>query len=609
MCGIIGYSGTGNAVPVLLEGLHSLEYRGYDSAGIALSKEGYLAVIKAAGRLSVLKEKTENMKDLYANCGIGHTRWATHGEPTDVNSHPHGTPRVSVVHNGIIENHEELKKFLEKNDYVFMSDTDTEAAAKLIDYYYCKNNDPVYAFTEARKHLKGSFAICALFYDRKGTIYAMRKESPLIAATSDIGCFAASDIPAVLKYTNKYYRIDEDEICVITGQEVSFIGENGEMREKIIESADFDTQAAEKGGYAHFMIKEIHEEPEAVIKTLRPRVKDGVVNLDIPELTEEKIRSFERIHISACGTAMHAGLIGKFAIEKMARIPVNVEIASEFRYKDPIIGENDLVIIISQSGETADTLAALRLAKQMGAYTLAIVNVSGSSIAREAHSVLYTWAGPEIAVASTKAFTVQIALMYFIALLFARATGRIGIDTEKTFTGELVSRVPEMISKALEMEGKCAKIAKKYKDSQSIFFIGRGIDFYLGEESALKLKEISYIHCESYAAGELKHGTISLVTDGTPVFALISSEDTLSKMISNIKEVKARGAKVFLMCKESISIPDGLADDIIEVPALSDLFMPFTMAAISQIVAYYASYYLGYDVDKPRNLAKSVTVE
>lgn len=609
MCGIIGYSGRENALPILLEGLTHLEYRGYDSAGVALLRENFITVVKSAGKLSALKQKTAECNVVDAYCGIGHTRWATHGEPNDVNSHPHGTQNVSVVHNGIIENHEELKAFLEEKGYVFVSETDTEAAALLIDFLYRRDKNPVLALSEARKHLKGSYAICVLFRDIKGSIYAMRKESPLIAAESDDGCFAASDIPAVLKYTNKYYRIDEDEICVIAEDKVSFIGKDGEARIKTAETADWDRKAAEKGGYAHFMIKEIHEEPEALIRTLRPRIKDGLISLEIPYLTEEKIRSFERIHITACGTAMHAGLIGKFAIEKMARIPVNVEIASEFRYKNPIIGKNDLCIVISQSGETADTLAALRLAKEKGAYTLALVNVSGSSIAREAHSVLYTWAGPEIAVASTKAFTVQIALMYLIALVLARAGGRLDIGTEKLLTTELVSKVPELLGKALETENECAEIAKKYMDSKSIFFIGRGIDFYLGEEAALKLKEISYIHCESYAAGELKHGTISLVTDGTPVFALISSEDTLSKMISNIKEVKARGARVFLMCKETIDVPDGLADDIIKVPALSDLFMPFTMALVFQLVAYYASFYLGYDVDKPRNLAKSVTVE
>ena len=609
MCGIIGYSGRENALPILLEGLTHLEYRGYDSAGVALLRENFITVVKSAGKLSALKQKISecNVSDAY--CGIGHTRWATHGEPNDVNSHPHGTQNVSVVHNGIIENHEELKAFLEEKGYVFVSETDTEAAAMLIDFFYRKKENPVLALCEARKLLKGSYAICAIFRDRKGCIYAMRKESPLIAAESENGCFAASDISAVLKYTNKYYRIDEDEICVIAENKVDFIGENGKHRVKTAETAAWDISAAEKGGYTHFMIKEIHEEPEALIRTLRPRIKDGLVSLEIPYLTEEKIRSFEKIHITACGTAMHAGLIGKYAIEKMARIPVNVEIASEFRYKNPIIGKNDLCIVISQSGETADTLAALRLAKEMGAYTLALVNVSGSSIAREAHSVLYTWAGPEIAVASTKAFTVQIALLYLIALVFARAVGRLDIATEKSLTTELVSKVPELLGKALETENECAEIAKKYMNSKSIFFIGRGIDFYLGEEAALKLKEISYIHCESYAAGELKHGTISLVTDGTPVFALISSEDTLSKMISNIKEVKARGARVFLMCKETVDVPDGLADDIIKVPALSDLFMPFTMALVSQLVAYYASFYLGYDVDKPRNLAKSVTVE
>ena len=611
MCGIIGYTGSENAVPKLLEGLSALEYRGYDSTGIALTGDSQdLKVVKSKGRLVLLAEKISSLpEELTSNCGIGHTRWATHGEPSDVNSHPHGTPRVYIVHNGIIENFAEVKRFLEGKGYVFESETDTETAAKLIDYFYCQTNDPVSAISEAIKRLAGSYAIGAVFAKYPGKIYATRKDNPLIVAVSQIGNFIASDIPAVLKYTNKYYRIDEGEIAVITSSDVTVLSKNLAPVEKPLEQADWDIEAAEKGGYPHFMIKEIHEEPDALIKTVRPRVKNGMPDFNIPELTDEKLASFERIHIVACGTAMHAGLVGKFAVENLARIPANVEIASEFRYKNPILSKKDLAIIISQSGETADTLAALRLAKSEGVYTLAIVNVAGSSIAREADSVIYTWAGPEIAVASTKAYTVQIAVMYLFALRLAYACKRISKEQTETYTTELLDVAPQMIQKALDLESKCAKIAKKYKDNSSIFFIGRGADHALSMESALKLKEISYIHCEAYAAGELKHGTISLITTGTPVFALANYDGLYEKMISNIKEVRARGAKVMLMCKEGISVPDGVADDILSVPQMSELFMPIPSATLSQLIAYYTSLYLGCDVDKPRNLAKSVTVE
>lgn len=609
MCGIIGYTGTENAVPKLLEGLSALEYRGYDSAGIALSGNNELTIIKAAGRLSSLKKKVEERSNLYAVCGIGHTRWATHGEPNDVNSHPHGTARIHIVHNGIIENYVELKAFLKEQSYEFDSETDTEVAAKLIDYFYCKTNDPIKAICSARDLLKGSYAIGVLFYDKPNIIYSARKDNPLIAAFSDDGCYIASDIPAVLKYTNKYYHIEEDEICIITEKKIEFIGDDGVERHKEIQVAEWDMEAAEKGGYSHFMIKEIHEEPEAVVKTLRPRLNNGVIDFGIEELTDEKLKSFEKIHIVACGTAMHAGLIGKYAIEKLARIPVTVDIASEFRYRNPILNKKDLVIIISQSGETADTLAALRLAKNEGVYTLALVNVAGSTIAREADGVIYTWAGPEIAVASTKAYTVQISLLYLIALRFARATEKLTDEEIKAYSDELLIKAPEAISKALEFEGVCARVAKKYKDSTSIFFMGRGADYYMCLEAALKLKEISYIHCEAYAAGELKHGTISLIVDKTPIFAMVTNNDIFDKFISNIKEVKARGAEVLLICGENAKIPDGIADDIIRVPEMNELFMPIPSATVTQLIAYYTSLYLGYDVDKPRNLAKSVTVE
>lgn len=611
MCGIIGYTGNENAVPKILEGLSALEYRGYDSAGITVfAPDSSIKTVKSKGRLALLEDKINKLEQkLTSNCGIGHTRWATHGEPSDVNSHPHGTEHVSIVHNGIIENYSEIKIFLEEKGYVFVSETDTETAAKLIDYYFCLTSDPVQAVRSAMEKLAGSYAIGAVFSGHPGKIYCTRKDNPLIVAVSDIGNFIASDIPAVLKYTNKYYRLNEGEISVISSDNVVFLANDGSVTEKELEIADWDIEAAEKGGYSHFMIKEIHEEPDAIIKTLRPRIRDGMPFFGIDDLDDEKLAEFERIHIVACGTAMHAGLVGQFAAETLARVPVNVIIASEFRYKEPIFGKKDLVIIISQSGETADTLAALRHAKQKGVYTLAVVNVAGSSIAREADGVIYTWAGPEISVASTKAYTVQIAIMYLFALRLAYACGRVDKKTVKAYVSELLETAPKIIQKALDRKNQCSEIAKKYMDNNHIFFIGRGADYALSMEAALKLKEISYIHCEAYAAGELKHGTISLITDGTPVFALANYEKLFDKMISNIKEVRARGAKVILLCGENATVPENIADDIIRIPQMSELFMPIPTATFSQLIAYYTALYLGCDVDKPRNLAKSVTVE
>ena len=611
MCGIIGYTGSENAVPKLLDGLSALEYRGYDSAGVAVfDSENKIRVIKSKGRLSVLRDKIGPLsEELYSRCGIGHTRWATHGEPSDINSHPHGTLNVSIVHNGIIENYADIKEILIKKGYNFISETDTETAAKLIDSIYLETRNPVDAMLKAAKLLTGSFAVGAVFADYPGVIYAMRRESPLIVAVSDKGCFIASDISAVLKYTNRFYRIKENEIAIVNDREITVLGADKIPVNQEIETADWDIEAAEKGGYPFFMIKEIHEEPEAVIKTLRPRIKNGMPDLGIPELTDERLMSFERIHIVACGTAMHAGMVGKYVIEKLVRVPVNVEIASEFRYSNPILGKRELVIIISQSGETADTLAALRLAKQNGVYTLAVVNVPGSTISNEADSVIYTWAGPEIAVASTKAYEVQLAVMYLFAFKLAYVRGMLSEEDTKRYLDELLYKVPEKIEKSIALEKRCSEIAEKYKNHKNIFFIGRGADYILSMESALKLKEISYIHCEAYAAGELKHGTISLVTDGTPVFAIACQDGLFEKMVSNIGEVRARGASVILLCKESAELPDGIAEDIIRVPETSELFIPMPVITISQLIAYYTSLRLGLDVDKPRNLAKSVTVE
>jgi len=614
MCGIIGFTGVKNAIPLLLDGLSSLEYRGYDSAGIAYHNNlGGIDVYKAKGRLDNLKKILKDSGiDHSSFCGIGHTRWATHGEPSDVNSHPHGTDCVQIVHNGIIENFSELKEYLsKKKGYTFKSDTDTEVASCLIDYFYKQCKDPYDSLLKAANVLKGSFAIGAIFREHPGKIFAMRKDNPMIIAVSDEGNFIASDIPAVLKHTRKYYHIFEGEIAEITATSVTIFNSEKEPVERVLEKADWNIEAAEKGGYPHFMIKEIGEEPDSIIKTLRPRIKEGLPDLSNDKLTFDSLACFTKVRIVACGTAMHAGLIGKYAIEKLARIETEVEIASEFRYRSPILDKNELVIIISQSGETADTLAALRLAKNKGLFTLAIVNVSGSTIAREADAVLYTWAGPEIAVASTKAYSVQVSVMYLLAINLALAKKQITDKQAKAYTAELMNDAPEAVRKAIQLSDVCKTVADKYKNASDIFYIGRGLDYALSMEASLKLKEISYIHCEAYAAGELKHGTISLVTEGVPVFALVNSDKLFDKMVSNIKEVRSRGAAVIMICREKDKdrIPQGLADDIILLPELSEIFMALPVSTVSQLIAYHTSVLLGCDVDKPRNLAKSVTVE
>ena len=608
MCGIIGFTGRDMAVPKLLEGLSALEYRGYDSAGIAYFADGALKVTKAGGRLSVLEEKLSCAAIKNATSGIGHTRWATHGEPSERNSHPHGNGRIYGVHNGIIENYSELTAYLEDKGYTFASDTDTERGVLLIDYLYRKTSDPVKAMHRAAEMMKGSFAMAVMFHDHPDTVYAMRQGSPLLACPSDVGMFVSSDISAVLRYTRQFLRIDEGEVAVLTRDSIELFSRDGKMISKELEKVTWDVEAAERGGYPHFMIKEIHEEPDAVSRTLRPRIKDGLPHPELEKLIADFIKNIGQIHIVACGTAMHAGLIGKYAIEKLARIPVNVEVASEFRYRDPILNRNDLVIVISQSGETADSLAALRLAKERGVQTLAVVNVPGSTIAREADFVIYTWAGPEIAVASTKAYSVQIALLYLLAVDLGKETGNLPEAEVKRLCSEL-EVISEYIEKSLKLSDKCQSLAEKYKIHKNIFFIGRGHDYALSMEAALKMKEISYIHCEAYAAGELKHGTISLIEDGTPVFAYATDPSLFEKTISNIKEVKARGAVVLLVTGEGMRVPDGVADDVIEVPRVSELFMPLCGVVPAQLLAYYTAVGLDLDVDKPRNLAKSVTVE
>ena len=606
MCGIVGYVGAKNCTEVLLDGLSKLEYRGYDSAGISVVEKGEIKTVKAIGKLQNLADKLSEDNSPKGTCGIGHTRWATHGEPSDINAHPHGNATVSIVHNGIIENYMEIKSFLITKGYEFISQTDTETVAKLLDFYY--DGDPVLAISEVLGEVRGSFALGIVFKDFPDTIYAVRKESPLIVGVSNNASFIASDVPAILKYTKNYYLLESEEIAVLTKDNVEFFGLHKEKIEKEILVADFDMESAEKGGYEHFMLKEIHEQPTAIKNTINARIKYGMPDISESGLTDEMLKNFNNIFVVACGTAMHAGVVGKYVIEELARVSVTVDIASEFRYRNPIISENDLVIIISQSGETADTLAALRLAKEKGAKTLAIVNVVGSSIARDADMVLYTRAGLEIAVASTKAYSVQIALMYLLAFKLAFVRGQIDETECKSLTRQLVE-TPKVIEDFLNKKDNLQYIASKLVVTDSLLFIGRGLDYAMSMEGSLKLKEISYIHSEAYAAGELKHGTISLVTENMPVIAVATQKKLFEKTISNIKEVKARGAKVILLCHDDVEVGKDIANHTVKLPSVNDILMPLISVIPLQLIAYYTAALRGCDVDKPRNLAKSVTVE
>ena len=610
MCGIIGYTGKKSVVPILLEGLSTLEYRGYDSAGIAVQKEG-LHTVKAKGRLALLAEKLEGCSYLNdAKCGIGHTRWATHGEPSDVNSHPHGTERLALVHNGIIENYMEIAAFLAGEGYAFVSQTDTESAAKLVDYYYAKTGDPQKAIFKALSMLRGAYAFGICFADYPNRIYAVRRDNPLIVATTDEGGLIASDVPAVLAHTNTYYRPEEGVLAVLEGASVTFYNRAGDIVEQKRETVDWDVTKAQKGGFPHFMLKEIHEEPEAISHTVSAHLKDGLPFFGVEALDGDFLAKFNAIHIVACGTAMHAGLVGKNIIERICRVPVRVEIASEFRYRDPILHKDDLVILLSQSGETADTLAALRHVKAQGVYTLAVVNVIGSTVAREADSVLYTMAGPEIAVASTKAYSVQCALLYLFALRLALVRGKINAETVREISEKLLNEVPKSIEQVLAMKDEIRQHAKTLIGAEHIFYIGRGIDCDLCTEASLKLKEISYIHSEAYAAGELKHGTISLVVDGTPVVALSTVSALAEKMLSGIREVASRGAKLLTVTTKAVAEQIDLPADMrVVLPDIDELLAPFPAICVMQLLAYYVSAQKGLDVDKPRNLAKSVTVE
>ena len=606
MCGIVGYVGKRNAQDVLLDGLEKLEYRGYDSAGVALALEGGIRVVKSKGRLAELRKRLAVEALARSGCGIGHTRWATHGEPSDVNSHPHSTPRVSIVHNGIIENYGVLKERLMAKGYTFESETDTEVLVKLIDS--CYEGEPLKALRAALAMVRGSYALAVLFRDFPDTLFAVKRESPLIVGWGEEENFIASDIPALLKYTRRYSVLEEGDMAVVNANGIRFYNEFAEPVEREVLTANWDQEAAEKGGYPHFMLKEINEQPAAITATVSPRVENGLPDLRVPELTDERLRRIGTVHLVGCGTAMHAGMVGKAAIEALARVPAQVEIASEFRYRNPILRPEDLVIIISQSGETSDTLAALKLAKSRGVPVLAIVNVVGSSIARAADYVLYTYAGPEIAVASTKAYMVQMCVLYLFALRLAYARG-MQTDAEiRRLTAELL-RAGEVIKPRLADCEQIKYLASRFVNTQSCFFIGRGFDYSLSLEGSLKLKEISYVHSDAYAAGELKHGTISLVTDGVPVIALATQKQVYEKTISNAKETKSRGAKVLLFTTRDAVVPDGVADYVVRLDDYDDLLMPLQLIVPLQLFAYYMAVLRGCDVDKPRNLAKSVTVE
>ena len=606
MCGIVGYVGKRNAQDVLLDGLEKLEYRGYDSAGVALALEGGIRVVKSKGRLAELRKRLAVEALARSGCGIGHTRWATHGEPSDVNSHPHSTPRVSIVHNGIIENYGVLKERLMAKGYTFESETDTEVLVKLIDS--CYEGEPLKALRAALAMVRGSYALAVLFRDFPDTLFAVKRESPLIVGWGEEENFIASDIPALLKYTRRYSVLEEGDMAVVNADSIRFYNEFAEPVEREVLTANWDQEAAEKGGYPHFMLKEINEQPAAITATVSPRVENGLPDLRVPELTDERLRRIGTVHLVGCGTAMHAGMVGKAAIEALARVPAQVEIASEFRYRNPILRPEDLVIIISQSGETSDTLAALKLAKSRGVPVLAIVNVVGSSIARAADYVMYTYAGPEIAVASTKAYMVQMCVLYLFALRLAYARG-MQTDAEiLRLTAELL-RAGEVIKPRLADCEQIKYLASRFVNTQSCFFIGRGFDYSLSLEGSLKLKEISYVHSDAYAAGELKHGTISLVTDGVPVIALATQKQVYEKTISNAKETKSRGAKVLLFTTRDAVVPDGVADYVVRLDDYDDLLMPLQLIVPLQLFAYYMAVLRGCDVDKPRNLAKSVTVE
>ena len=607
MCGIVGYIGKNQAAPILLDGLEKLEYRGYDSSGIAVINGQDINVAKAKGRLQVLRDKTGDGNDVKGTIGIGHTRWATHGEPSDVNAHPHlsQSGRFAVVHNGIIENYLPLRERLTAKGFEFVSETDTEVLAHLFEYYY--KGDIMDAMIKVIDRVEGSYALGVLCSDYPDSFIAVRKASPLIIGLGEGENFIASDVTAILKHTRNIHYIEDNEIVVLTRDDVKVYNTDKEEIKKDVFTVDWDISAAEKGGYPHFMIKEIEEQPKALRETISPRIKDGNIVLDDVKLTAQDIKNINKIFIVACGSAYHVGVVAKYVIERLCRIPVEAQIASEFRYCDPIITKNDLVIVISQSGETADTLEALKVAKSRGARILSIVNVVGSAIANASDDVIYTWAGPEIAVATTKAYSTQLAVVYMLAIYMANKLGTITGGQYKKYINELED-LPDLVAETIENKDQLAYLASKFYNCKSIFFIGRNLDYAVSLEGSLKLKEISYIHSEAYAAGELKHGTISLIEDGTLVIAIATGRDLFDKTVSNIKEVTSRGAVVMGVTTKGRTM-DGIADHVIEIPQTSDIFLPSLSVVPLQIFSYYVAAEKGCDIDKPRNLAKSVTVE
>lgn len=612
MCGIVGYIGKKQAAPILLKGLEKLEYRGYDSAGIAVrDHDSQVQVIKAKGRLKALEEKTNDGQSVEGTCGIGHTRWATHGEPSEMNAHPHISDDYNVVgvHNGIIENYQELKDKLLHNGYSFYSSTDTEVAVKLIDYYYKKyEHTPVDAINHAMVRIRGSYAFAIMFKDYPGEIYVARKDSPMILGINEGDCYVASDVPAILNYTRNVYYIGNMEIGRLAGGEITFYNLDGDEISKELVEIKWDAEAAEKGGYEHFMMKEIHEQPKAIKDTLNSVLRDNKIDLSDVNLSDDEIKNISQIYIVACGSAYHAGVVAQYVMEDLAQIPVRVELASEFRYRKPLLDSNGLVIVISQSGETADSLAALRLAKERGLKTLGIINVVGSSIAREADNVFYTLAGPEIAVATTKAYSTQLVAAYCLALQFAFFREKID---DKKYT-ELISElqtIPEKIEKILEDKERIQWFAAKVSNSKDIFFIGRGIDYAVSLEGSLKLKEISYIHSEAYAAGELKHGTISLIEDNILVIGILTQSELYEKTVSNMVECKSRGAYLMGLTTYGKYAVEDTVDFTTYIPKIDEHFAASLAVVPLQLLGYYVSVAKGLDVDKPRNLAKSVTVE
>lgn len=608
MCGIVGYVGKKQAVPILMDGLSKLEYRGYDSAGVAVMQDGEIKIKKSKGRLAILQEKLDSGEPLSGVMGIGHTRWATHGEPSDTNSHPHlsSSGRFAVVHNGIIENYMKLRQKLIDKGFEFISETDTEVIAQLVEYYY--NGDIIETLTKVVERVEGSYALGILCADNPDSFVAVRKESPLIVGLGDGENFIASDVPAILSHTRDVYFLNNDEIVLLTAGKVTVYNLDGEEVKKEPYHVEWDISAAEKGGYEHFMFKEIMEQPRVIRDTVQPRIRDGKIVLDDISLTAEYIKGINKIYIVACGSAYHVGVVGKYVIEEMTRIPVEVTVASEFRYMNPIVDEKTLTVVISQSGETADTIAAMREAKRLGSRTFAIVNAVGSAIAREADDVLYTWAGPEISVATTKAYSTQVTAMYLLSLYIAQELNMIKDDALAAKLAAL-EKLPENIQKILDNKEQIQYMASQYYNAKNVFFLGRTLDYAVALEGSLKLKEISYIHSEAYAAGELKHGPIALIEQGTVVVALCTVNRLFDKMLSNIKEVKARGAVLIAIAEEGHTEIEHEADHVIYLPKCDELVLPSEAVIPLQLFSYYIASLKGLDIDKPRNLAKSVTVE